>query len=249
MSLNKLLFNIGLNRYQILIFKELLKNESKTAKDLNQITKVPMGKIYSEIDALNKLNLIQKDGSRPTKFFIDSPRNKIIELLESEKHKFETLEKDALNELGKFSKDSEVFHLNSEIRQSQILSFRWAKDEICQCLGIIHNASENRDLKSVYEKEIFSAVQRGVEFKALYLKGQVPPKSLLDLSKESPDLFKIRYSNLPIPRFDIVDSKQILFKIQDPGDTSKTIGTIIINNLPFAKKLRQKFLNLWNSSD
>ncbi len=248
MSLKILLERTGLTRYQQRIFIELVKNPNRTAQRLSALSKVPIGRIYTELDALENLSLINSTSSRPRKYFILNPKTTIINLLESEKKKLEDLEKSSLEDLGSDYKDAEIFHSTAEIRQSQILSFRWAQEEVCQCLGIIHKASENRDLKSVYEKEIINAVERKVQFKALYLEGQRPPESLIELNKEYPEYFKIRFSKLPIPRFDLVDKHQILFKIQDPMDTSTTVGTIIINNLTLAKKLRQKFINLWIES-
>lgn len=249
MSLKLLLERTGLSRYQQRLFEELIKSPNRTAQRLASLAKVPIGRIYTELESLEKRNLIKSSSSRPKKYYIDSPRSKIIQLLEFEKRKIETLEKDALDELGSTYKAAEVFHQGPEIKQSQILSFRWAQEEVCQCLGIIHKPTENTDIRSIYEKEIVDAVNRGVKFRALYLKGQKPPRSLIELNKKFPDLFKIRFSELPIPRFDLVDNHQILFKIQDPMNTSTTVGTIIINNLPLAKKLRSKFMNLWNESE
>lgn len=249
MSLNVLLERTGLTIYQQKIFLYLFNTREGTAKEISNNTNIPMGRIYTEIDSLLKLGLLSYVASRPKKYVLDNPRSKIINLIELEREKLEEVEKDALEELDKTRKSSEVYHKLNEIRQSQIDSFRWSKEEICQCLGFIHMPSENRDIKSVYEKEIISAVERGVKFKALYMKGEKPPKSLIELSKENSELFKIRFSELPIPRFDIVDSRQILFKIQDPQDTSITVGTIIINNAFLARKLKAKFLSIWNESD
>jgi len=249
MSLNLLLQKTGLTAYQQKIFQFLLKNNKSTAKYICSKTEIPMGRIYTEIDALVNLNLILITNKRPKEYYIDDPKSKIIYLLGEERKKLDKLEKVAIQELEDKKRQSEVFYRYHEIKQSQIDSFKWAKEEVCQCLGFIHMPSENRDIKSVYEKEIINAVERRVKFKALYVRGQTPPKSLISLAKKHPDYFKIRFSDLPIPRFDIIDSKQTLFKIQDPKDTSTTVGNVIINNSVFAKKLRTKFISLWDDSN
>jgi sugar-specific transcriptional regulator TrmB len=248
MSLKTLLERSGLTNYQQKLFFTVLRHPLETAKKLAKISKVPLGRIYTELDALEHLGFIESTSTRPKRYHMESVRTKVITLLEQEQQKLDILEKESLEELGQQEVGAEVFHLAPEIKQSQIHTFRWAKDEVCQCLGIIHKSSENRDIKSIYEREIISAVNRGVVFYALYSAGQRPPENLLKLAQDKPDFFQMRFSELPIPRFDIVDTNQILFKIQDPLDTSTTVGTIVISNLSLARKLRSKFMNLWDES-
>jgi HTH-type transcriptional regulator, sugar sensing transcriptional regulator len=250
MSLSKLLHISGLSKYQSSLFITIIKNPEKTAKELSRLAKVPLGRIYTELEALEKQELIDFTEHRPKEYFIKYPQEKLLRLIENEKAKLEEIEKNSLKEFVNFDKKTaEIFSTSNEIKQSQIDCFRWAKEEVCQCLGSLHKPNSNRDLKAIYENEIFDAVNKGVIFKAIYKKGQTPPKSLLDLNLKNPENFQIKYSKIQLPRFDIIDSNQILLKIQDPTDTASTIGTIIINNITMAKKLRQKFLNLWDTSE
>ena len=248
MSLKVLLSRVGLSRYQQLLFITIVENPYLSAPKLAKIARVPLGRVYSELDSLEQLQLISSVTKRPKEYVVLKPREVLIQLLESEYKKLEKLEKEAFDEIGKSNQVAEIFHSKSEIRQSQIDVFKWAKEEVCQCLGVIHQASEHKDLKAIYEKEIASAIKRGVHFKAIYQKNQKPPLTLLEFSSLYPEQFQIRFSDFPIPRFDIVDSNQILFKIQDPMDTTITVGTTIITNYIFAKKLRQKFYHLWQES-
>lgn len=248
MSLKTLLQRTGLSRYQQILFTTILENPDLNAQKISRSSKVPIGRIYSELDILEQKKLITTSSKRPKTYFIPKPRETILQLLEDEKEKLEQIEKEAFDELGKSNQVAEIFHTKPEIKQSQIESFKWAKEEVCQCLGTMHKPTEHKDLKSIYEKEISSAIERGVKFKAIYQKNQTPPKTLLEFHKKYPEQFKIRFADFPIPRFDIVDSNQILFKIQDPMDTTTTIGTTIITNYTFAKKLRTKFMNLWQES-
>ncbi len=250
MTLSKLLGIAGLTNYQSSLFLCILKNKNSDAKHLSKLANVPIGRIYSELDVLEKQQLVDISSDRPKKYSIESPREKIIRLIEAEKVKLEDLEKNALTEYVTLSKKSaEVFSANNEVKQSQIDCFRWAKEEICQCLGSLHKPSESRDLKLIYEKEIVSAVNKGVIFKALYQKGQVPPNCIIELNKKSPDKFQIRYSEVKLPRFEIIDSNQILLKVQDPTDTTDTLGTVIINDIVLAKKLRLRFMSMWDDCE
>lgn len=248
MSLKTLLQRTGLSRYQQILFITIVENQDITAQKASKLSTVPIGRIYSELDILEEQKLIISSTKRPKTYSIPKPREIILQLLEIEKEKLEKIEKEAFDELGKSNQVAEIFHSAPEIRQSQIESFKFAKEEVCQCLGTIHKPTEHKDLKSIYEKEINAAIERGVNFKALYQKDQQPPKTLVQFNKKYPEQFKIRFAEFPIPRFDIVDKNQILFKIQDPMNTTNTIGTTIITNYSFAKKLRTKFMNLWHES-
>ncbi|MFT4326199.1 MAG: hypothetical protein ACMXYK_01730, partial [Candidatus Woesearchaeota archaeon] len=194
--------------------------------------------------------LVDSVGQFPKKYTIDSPQEKILNLVEAEKDKLEAIERKAFEEFVSFNKKSaEVYYSTPEIRQSQIDSFRWAQFEVCQCLGNLHKPSESRDLKAMYEKEIVSAVKKGTIFRALYQKGQVPPKNLLLLQEQFPKTFHIRYSAIKLPRFDVIDDNQILLKIQDPEDSSVTLGTVVINNIALARKVKSRFMQLWDVSE
>jgi len=247
MSLYKLLNISGLSSYQISLFMTILKHPSCSAKELSKISKVPLGRIYTELDSLEKLGFVDYSANRPKKYLITSPRTKILRLIESEKNKLEIIENSALEEFVNLNKkSSEVFHTRNEMRQSQIDCFKWATEEVCQCLGSLHKASESKDLKTIYEKEIINAVKRGVIFRALYQKKDSPPKIIYELNKKYPKIMRIRFSERSLPRFDIIDKNQLLLKIQDPIETFNTLGTVIINNISLAKKLRTKFMKMWD---
>ena len=249
MSLSKLLQISGLTKYQTDLFTAIIKNPDKSAKELSKLTKVPLGRIYTELESLEKQQLIDIGSRRPKSYFIKNPQEKIMKLVESEKEKLDSIERKAFEEFVSINKkSSEVYHTSPEIRKSQIDCFKWAQKEVCQCLGDLHKASETKELKAIYEKEIIAAVEQGVIFRALYQKGDTPPKVISKLQKNYPSNFLIRYSNIPLPRFDIIDSNQILLKIQDPANSINTLGTVIINNINLAKKLRIRFMNLWEEA-
>ncbi|MGM5483413.1 MAG: TrmB family transcriptional regulator [Nanobdellota archaeon] len=247
MGLNELFDYEKLSRYQKNIFNILLSSNPLPANKISKISGVPIGKIYDELNNLIEKEIISFKNTRPRKYYANDPKSTIQNLLKKQRKKLENIEKSALEEIGNKRNIAEVYNNPLDIRQSQIKAFKWSKEEVLQCLGIIHKPNENRDIKRVYEKEIISAVKNGINFMAIYQKGHLPPETLIDLSKKYKN-FRIKYSNYPIPRFDIIDENRVLFRIQNPLDTSETLSNIIINNVDLAKKLKLKFMTLWDES-
>ncbi|MBP1909209.1 helix-turn-helix domain-containing protein [Methanolobus bombayensis] len=70
----KLLANIGLNKYERTVYWMLLKKGELEASKLSQLSRVPIGRIYEILSDLNKYGLVEIKPSRPRKYRTIDPK-------------------------------------------------------------------------------------------------------------------------------------------------------------------------------
>jgi len=248
--MNKDLQELGLSHYESKALETALK-ESLTARNLSKKAGIPLGKVYSIINSLEKKELVKQTESRPKLVYVDNASDIISKLIEQKQKQNDQIISN-MRELAteidvskaktpKFFQIGTTFQDNKEI---QMRTFLEAKKEVLQILNIYHKPKAARENKTIWEKEIVKATERGVVFKAIYPKDAVLPDILQKLNKKNPGLFQVKRFDTNFARCDIIDGKKVLIKlIQD--DPMQLGGILFVENEKLASNLTKAFNEMW----
>lgn len=244
---------LGLSYYESRIVEVLLK-EKNNLRDLSKKSKVPFGKIYSVIKILKDKGIVSETNSRPKLVYIENSSEVIEKLinenLDKRKNVFEELREIATNSDKEKGKKLKFFDIGTNVEDNkriQLRTFTESENEVLQILNIHHKPKSNRESKTLWEKEICKAIERGVVFKAIYPENAVLPIILQKLNKEHPNKFQIKKINTDFTRCDIIDGKKVMLKLVNE-DPLQFGGIIFAENEKLAQNLMKIFLNMWNSN-
>jgi sugar-specific transcriptional regulator TrmB len=249
--MNQDLKQLGLSHYESKALETALK-ESLTARALAKKAQIPLGKVYSIINSLEKKNLINQTESRPKLVYVENASAVISRLIEQKQRQDEQLIS-TIRELAteidvSKSKPSKFFQIGTDTndnKEIQLRSFIEAQKEVLQIINIHHKPKSNRENKTLWEKEIVKAIDRGVIFKAIYPKSTILPHVL---QKLNPKLFQVRRHDTDFARCDIVDEKKVLIKLVNE-DPLQFGGVIFVENEKLAKNLTKIFNELWEQAE
>jgi len=248
--MNQDLKQLGLSHYESKALETALK-ESLTARALAKKAQIPLGKVYSIINSLEKKDIIKQTESRPKLVYVENASAVISRLIEQKQRQDEQLIS-TIRELAteidvSKSKPSKFFQIGTDTndnKEIQLRSFIEAQKEVLQIINIHHKPKSNRENKTLWEKEIVKAIDRGVIFKAIYPKSTILPHVL---QKLNPKLFQVRRCDTDFARCDIVDEKKVLIKLVNE-DPLQFGGVIFVENEKLAKNLTKIFNELWEQA-
>ncbi|MBI4017188.1 MAG: hypothetical protein HY363_05860 [Candidatus Aenigmarchaeota archaeon] len=245
---------LGLSYYESKALAVLLK-KTLTAKELSDEADIPAGKTYSVIISLQKKNLVQATTTRPKKFFVQQASSVLQELISKKQEEVQnllTLVRTTATEIDKSKlQPTPFFDIGTTVEDNkriQLRTFTEAQNEVSQIINVHHKPQSNRKSKTVWEKEIVSAVKRGVVFRAIYPANTVLPPILAQLHKKHPQKFQVKRLNTVYTRCDIIDDKKVLLKLVSP-DPLNFGGVLFIENEKFAANLKKVFEQLWEEAD
>ena len=265
----RLLANIGLNKYERSVYWTLLKKGDLEASKLSQLSRVPIGKIYEILRDLNKYGLVEIQHSRPRKYRTAEPKI-AFELM------YKRREEEALNELkllretfaeierqlsnGDSPKHVETifwpdkFHDN-ELKEMVNSFFEDIEHEICVVTPLKYKpgvSEQYDDSMSVFSKAYLNLAQRGIHVKIIDSHSQLLPSikelinSIEDESVKSnlQKFMKIRILETTHD-FVIFDSKTLFLDIENQINTGTSLGMTQIHDESYTKRFKAKFDDLW----
>lgn len=245
---------LGLCHYESKILDILLK-EKLNLRNLSKKSGVPFGKIYSVIKNLKEKNLVMETNSRPKLVYVENASEIISRLINEKIEKDKELNqklREITIEIDKNKgKETKFFQIGTTIEDNkkiQLRSFQEAENEVMQIINIYHKPKSNRESKTLWEKEIIKAVEKGVVFKAIYPKKLNLPVLLENLNKNHPDKFQIRRLDTDFARCDIIDGKKVLVKLVH-ADALQFGGILFIENEKFADNLTKIFNQMWEIAE
>jgi len=245
---------LGLGNYESKALSVLTK-EKLSLRDLSRKAEIPFGKVYSIIKSLKEKNLVNETNSRPKLIYIENSSDIISRLIKEKQEKDKTILEKLREEVfkadknkGKESRFFEIGTTTEENKKIQLRSFIEAENEVFQIINIYHKPKSNRESKTLWEKEITKAVERGVSFKSIYPEKIEIPFLLKKLNKKYPDKFQIKRFDTDFARCDIIDRKKIMIKLvhEDPLQFG---GIFFIENEKIAENLIKIFEELWEKAN
>lgn len=265
----KLLANIGLNKYERSVYLTVLKERDLEASKLSQLSRVPIGKIYEILKDLNKYGLVEIQSSRPRKYRIVDPKiafelmykrreEEALNELKLLRESFDELERQLSN--GDSPKNVETifwpdkFHDN-ELEETLNSFFEKIEHELCVVTPLKYKpgASEQYDDSiSIFSKAYLNLAQRGVHVKILDSYSQLLSSlrklvnSIEDESVKSnfQKFVEIRFLETEHD-FVIFDSKTVFIDIEDQVNTGTSLGMTQIQDESYTKRFKDKFDELW----
>ncbi|MGM0770980.1 MAG: TrmB family transcriptional regulator [Halobacteriota archaeon] len=269
----KLLANIGLNKYERSVYWTLLKKGDLEASKLSQLSRVPIGQNYEMLRDWNKYGLVEIKPSRPRKYRTVDPKI-AFELM------YKRREEEALNELkllretfaeierqlsnGDSPKHVETifwpdkFHDN-ELEETVNSFFKDIEHEICVVTPLKYKpgVSEQYDESmSIFSKAYLNLSQRGIRVKILDSYSQLLPsiKELINsIEDESVKSNVKKFMEIRILEtehdFVIFDSKTIFLDIEDQINTGTSLGMTQIHDESYTKRFKAKFDDLWTKGE
>lgn len=246
--------SLGLDNYESKALNSLLK-EQLNLKELSKKSEIPFGKVYSVVKSLKEKGFVKETNSRPKLIYVENA-SEVLAMLINEKQRKERLLIDNLRQKAteidkQKGKHTPFFQIGTSVEDNkkiQLRTFVEAEKEVLQILNIHHKPKSNRESKTIWEKEINDAVNRGVIFKSLYPKKIILPKILMNLNKKYPNKFQVRRFDTDFTRCDIIDNKKVLIKLvqEDPMQFG---GVLFIENEKLAENLKRIFYELWRQAE
>lgn len=244
---------LGLEYYECKIL-EVLSKEKINLLELSKKSKVPFGKIYSIVKNLKEKGIIEETNSRPKLIYIENFSEVISKLIKEKQSReekiFENLRGFATDSDKNRKKSTRFFEIGTSVEENkriQLRTFTESEKEVLQILNIHHKPNSNRESKLIWEKEIESAVKRGVVFKSIYPKKSILPNLIQKLSKGNSSSFNIKRIDTDFTRCDIIDEKKVLLKLVNE-DPLLFGGIFFIEDENLAKNLKRIFNKLWNEN-
>ncbi|MBP1908321.1 TrmB family transcriptional regulator [Methanolobus bombayensis] len=265
----KLLANIGLNKYERTVYWTLLKKGELEASKLSQLSRVPIGKIYEVLSDLNNYGLVEIKPSRPRKYRTIEPKiafESMYKLREEEAHNELKLLREAFDEIEQqLSGDDSPKHVETifwpdkfhddELQETVNSFFEDIEHEICVVTPRKYKpgvSEQYDDSMSVFSKAYLNLAQRGIHVKILDSHSQLLPsikKLVTSIEDESVKSNFYKFMEIRILEtkhdFVIFDSKTLLLDIEDQINTGTSLGMTQINDESYTKRFKAKFDELW----
>ncbi len=259
MDEKQMLKDLGLNSYEANVYMEIIKRGIIDANTLYKESGVPFGRIYEIINHLVAKGLVDVQDSRPKKYRAKPLKTAMKSLIEDKKKKMDEEYENTLKTASiledRFSKltyikPEEKSFWTVAVGEGQVVemtkeSIREAEKEFCQLLDSRYDLNKRAEAGDIIRDEFVSAIKKGIKVYVIAPKSfkglKRPEKFLAKLSTEEKKKLKIRILDVDFQKFNIIDSKQVIFKIMDPADSMKDMISIKIFDEKVAKILRKKF--------
>lgn len=270
MDKRKLLRELGLTKYETDAYLNILERGIAEASTINKEAKIPFGKIYETLNTLASKGLIEVQNTRPKKYKAMKPELALDNIF---KEKKEHMEKDLqktreiITQIGEEitkihakQPKEKIFWttaVGDEVGELMISNFEEAEKEIC--ILVYHKEQQTHKDQFKGEKlsivnEVIKAIMRGVKVKALLSRDfELQHMNILkkfNTPKETLENIEIRIVGDPLPsHFMIIDSEKVVLRVDDPTDLNKILAMTKIWDIKLAKKLKDKFDEIWNESE
>jgi len=244
---------IGLTTYQSRALEALLMKKL-TLKELCKEADIPPGKVYSVAKQLQQKGLIKATPTHPKVLYVENASGVISTLAKEhearQQHIITTLQEAATSLDTQAGATAPFFDLGTTVEDNgriQMRTFAESEKEVLQIINKHHKPQTNRKSKTMWERGIEQAVERGVVFSVIYPVEMMLPKILERLAEERPGSFQVKRLDTHFIRCDIIDRKKVLLKLvhEDPLTFG---GIIFVENRKFAENLRNVFYKFWDEA-
>ena len=265
-EIEKVFEELGLSLYQAKVLAALIQYGEAKASDISQLSGVPRAKVYSVLDQLVDLGLVDKKPGRPVKYKPKSPEDIVERLkynieIEYRKRlkKIEEIESELVDLLKELYKPSEVeskelikvIRVGEPSERETRLMYLDAKNEI----NIISKCFE---YYPKVKKELIEASDRGVKIKVLLLgkeflseySRKVQEKVLESLKKEVKAEVRLSKTVLPLrgtiidPSYEYKTGKAI-FVVEDLKTPLYLRDAAITENPSLVAGMKKYFDLIW----
>ena len=257
--LKKLRAAFDLNIYEVKIWTALLSRGVAAAGELSEIGDVPRSRAYDVLESLEKKGFIIMKLGKPIKYLAVKPE----EILKRVKTSIQITADQRIKTLEDIKeetlfRDLELLYKQGveHIDHTSLSGSIKGRDNIYLHLSsMLQNAEKSVTIATSTEEFLRKLENLRLRFKKLGSKGikikVAVPKVTEEINKELKDLnnvFQVKVVPNLNSRFVIIDSKEVLFMVNDDKNTHESYESSIWVNSPyFAKSLEDMFNNYCNT--
>jgi sugar-specific transcriptional regulator TrmB len=249
MELNELLERLKLNSYEKAAYIALLKLGNSKASDIYKLAKVPQGRIYDTLNALERMGLITTISKDPKVFQAGDPKVNLAVYLKKQKADVDNL----LSNIDKISMPKQVEKMASDAsKYYQVLTGRATHLET-----VIKLKSEaKKEILQYSFSHVGTTASKVAAIKLLKRKGVkskfiiygVRPDNKERLKNEIKHGAQIRVnSSVRYLSFLVCDGKKALLSLNPPEIAGRAF--IFMDSPKFASTLADLFIDSWKKSE
>lgn len=271
MSTIELLQNIGLSKYQAMIYECLIRKGPLDARVLSTESQVPMGKIYGTLSSLLESNIIIEHSGRPKRYEAIIPEIAFQRIymryyVEQEKQRdhlktiITQLEQDLERNEASFSpvQDLQIVYTNEDILNYLINAHNEAQRDVIYVSHVRYGAfTSELDERTLYSliNNIGSLLKQGISVKVIFpdspyvqFFSQITSRILeADDHRMNVSLLEIRRLNTE-HNFILIDERTCIFELEDQRDLIKPYIMIRVRDALLNSQLRDVFQTLWEKA-
>lgn len=261
--------DLGLSEYEARVYRSLLTTGPTTAKELSQVSEVPMGRIYDVLNSVEQADMVRSQStSRPKKYAAVEPTTALGRLLADKRRELER-EADQYAEVVETLQDElETADPVEETFWTAAVGPREVVDLLVERLA----AADERVVfvLSTYTERFFeaqvdgvdglildefvAALDRGVGVRLLMRPDLVPllPESVGERYRESlsdHDRFEVRTSENVSGTFALLDHGETVIEVPHPLNEAEVFGMIALTDRAFAGSVRAAFGPRWDAAE
>lgn len=258
--------DLGLSEYEACVYRALLETGPTTAKQLSDVSDVPMGRIYDVLSSIEQQGLVRSQAaSRPKKFAAVEPETALDRLLDRRKEelhrKAEQYEETADTLAGELDTNRTVDErfwtaaVGPDDAFDLLIERLAAADERLVMVAATHTAKF--DLDTVGERTaeaLEAAVERGVDVSVLMtpdlvrqLPASVGEHYQAELAGE--ENFAVRTSENVRGTFNLVDEAEVCIEVPHPLDDARSFAMIDLKDRGFAADIEAEFEPRWADAE
>lgn len=257
--------DLGLSEYESRAYQSLLSTGPTTAKELSQVSDVPMGRIYDVLDDLEGAEMVRsQNASRPKKYVAVPPEKAFDRLIENKREAVET-------ELQQFERIAD--ELAENLQTAEPTDPFWtvavgpdetidlfldrlgaATDEITM---VATRPAPQFDIEVIGERlgtTLADALGNGVTVSVLVspeLLEEIPDTMEQHYQRliRNYDSYETRVSNDTTNSFTIIDDAEVLIEVPNPLAANEAFALIALTDPEFAADVTAEFEPRWAAAD
>jgi sugar-specific transcriptional regulator TrmB len=258
--------DLGLSEYEARAYRSLLRTGPTTAKELSQVSDVPMGRIYDVLNGLEQHSLVRSQtAGRPKKYAPVEPDTALNRLFEAKREELRT-------RIDRY--EATVAELTDELEAADPVDGNFwtaavgtdaSVDLLIERLAaaeeslvvVAGGVSPQFDFGMVGERvaaELEAAVERGVDVSLL-----IEPELVDSLPAgvggrytdrlADHDAFTARTGPELSGTFELIDDVEVCIEVPNPLDPGEAFAVIDLKDVEFAANVREMFNPKWDAAE
>ena len=258
--------DLGLSEYEARAYRALLTTGPTTAKELSQVSDVPMGRIYDVLNSIEQYNLVRsQSASRPKKYVAVEPETALDRLLQDKKRElaekesqYEGIVEDLVGSLDTANTVEERFWTAAvgptDAADLMVERIAAADERVLMVASTFSQGLDVDDLGERVARELERALDRDVEISLLMrpqlvdeLPGSVGQRYRNALAPHQQ--FACRTSGDVTGSFTVIDGVEVCIEVPHPLHDDDAFAMIDLKDREFAGEIRDEFEPRWSAAD
>ena len=258
--------DLGLSEYESRSYEALLRTGPTTAKELSQLSDVPMGRIYDVLSSLENSRLVRtQTAGRPKKYVAVEPDIALDRLLDTKKQELETRAEQYENVVETLRAEMN----NREPINGEFWTAAVGPEETLELLVeriaaarselivVADSAAAGVDLTHASNRVVDAmeaALERGVDVELLVTPSLVAelPNNVgreYDERLTEFDNYAVRTHEAVDGTFNLIDGVEVCLEIPNPLNPHEAFAMVNLKDQQFADDIREVYLPRWERAE